>query len=562
MSKRIFRLAMLVAIVVLAASVVLIMGILYDFFERQLTRELEARAEYISYGIEQDGIGFVEGLEGSTDERVTVISPEGDVLIDTVADESELENHLDREEVKEALESGTGMSVRYSDTIMERTVYYAAIMDDGNVLRVSAVQYSVFAALLNILWPVVVVLIVAIILSLILSDRASKSIVRPINSLDLDNPEKNDTYEELTPLLRKIALQRRTIDEQLEKARQRQEEFILITENMSEGFLVIDSETNVLTYNSAALDLLGINREQVNGSVLVLNRAKDFRNVIEKVLSGSRAESEMPLQGKTYRLIANPVFENGAVIGAVIIILDITESVERERLRREFTSNVSHELKTPLTSISGFAEMMKDGGVPQATVADFSKSIYDEAQRLITLVSDIIKISELDDSTVVFEKEHVDLLRLSQDIARRLKPEADKNGIKITIEGGNEEVYGVKKILDEMIFNLMDNAVKYNKPDGKVKVTVAASDRNVTLSVSDTGIGIPKSDISRVFERFYRVDKSHSKLIGGTGLGLSIVKHGAIYHGAEISINSEEGVGTTVSIEFNRNVDIQNNETK
>lgn len=565
MSKRIFRMAILVAFIVLIASTAFIMGILYDFFEKQLENELASEAQYVSFGIDKVGMEYLDGFESSDGNRITVIAPDGEVLADTAADPSSLGNHSDREEVQEALETGTGMSIRYSDTITERTVYYATLMDDGNVLRVCAVQYSVFAALLNLLWPVTVVTILAIILSLILSDRAAKRIVRPINALNLDEPEKNETYEELTPLLKKIATQRREIDKQLESARHKQEEFILITENMSEGFLVIDNETNVLTYNSAALSLLGISREQVNGSVLVLNRAKDFRYVVEKALEGDRAESEMPLGDKTYRLIANPVYENSKIIGAVILILDITESAERERLRREFTSNVSHELKTPLTSISGFAEMMMGGGVPEATVIDFSKSIYDEAKRLITLVNDIIKISELDDDTAVFEKENVDLYELASDIVKRLKPQADKKHVTIDLSGEPAEVYGVDKILDEMIYNLADNAIKYNKDGGNVKISVVKSSDKVMVTVSDNGIGIPKQDINRVFERFYSVDKSHSKLMGGTGLGLSIVKHGAMYHKAEIYIESEEGVGTSISIEFpvgDESSKMQNEDTK
>ena len=330
---------------------------------------------------------------------------------------------------------------------------------------------------------------------------------------------------------------------------QMQEEFKLITENMSEGFLVIDSEMRILTHNTAAMKLLNMS-EAESENVLSVNRSKAFRKMLERVLSGVRNESETESDGKYYRFIANPVLDENHIIGAVIVILDVTESVNSENLRREFTSNVSHELKTPLTSISGFAEIMKNGDTPNEMVIDFSNSIYDEAQRLISLVSDIMKISELDEKTVVYEKETVDLYSLSLEVAERLRAEADKKNIKINVIGDTAEVIGVRKILDEMIYNLCDNAIKYNKENGIVDIIVSLADSKVKLIVRDTGIGIPTAQQSRVFERFYRVDKARSKSIGGTGLGLAIVKHGAIYHNAEIELESKENAGTLVSVIF------------
>ena len=328
-----------------------------------------------------------------------------------------------------------------------------------------------------------------------------------------------------------------------------QEEFKLITENMSEGFLVIDREMRILTHNTAAMKLLNMS-EAESENVLSVNRSKAFRKMLERVLSGVRNESETESDGKYYRFIANPVLDENHIIGAVIVILDVTESVNSENLRREFTSNVSHELKTPLTSISGFAEIMKNGDTPNEMVIDFSNSIYDEAQRLISLVSDIMKISELDEKTVVYEKETVDLYSLSLEVAERLRAEADKKNIKINVIGDTAEVIGVRKILDEMIYNLCDNAIKYNKENGIVDIIVSLADSKVKLIVRDTGIGIPTAQQSRVFERFYRVDKARSKSIGGTGLGLAIVKHGAIYHNAEIELESKENAGTLVSVIF------------
>ncbi len=548
MNKKIFRGTLLTAVLVLAAGVALIFGVLHGFFENQIKAELAKEAEYVSYALKNEGTAFLENFNAE-DERITLIAADGTVLADTAAEAADMENHSDREEIRQAFEKGAGESVRYSDTLTEKTVYYAMLLDDGNVLRVSTTQYTVPAVLLGLSQPVAVIIIFAFLLSLFLSARTAKSIVKPINALDLDSTENNDAYEELAPLLKKIAVQKRTIGSQLKEAGRRQEEFRLITENMREGFLVIDSGANLLTYNSAALKLLEI-AEPVGGSVLTLNRTKSFREAVERVLESGHSESEITLNGRMYSLIANAVLNEEKIIGAVIVILDVTESAKREQLRREFTSNVSHELKTPLTSISGFAEILKSGGASEETVADFSSSIYDEAQRLIALVSDIIKISQMDEGYVQFEKEKVDLFALAEEIAERLKSSADRKNVRISVLGEAAEIFGVRKILDEMIYNLLDNAVKYNKENGLADIIVMSAGNTVTLTVRDTGIGIPKSCRDRVFERFYRVDKSRSKAVGGTGLGLSIVKHGAAYHGAEIVLEGDEGKGTSVSVKF------------
>ena len=548
MYKKIFRSTFAAAVMVLLMSVVLIIGILFEYFEGQLQNELKTEASYISQGLKNDGIEYFDDFNSNT-RRISLITPDGRVIFDTNADKSKLDNHLQREEVQQAIKSGSGISVRYSDSMLEKTVYYAEKLEDGNILRVSTTQYTVFTVLLGLMQPVIVVMLIALLLSIFLSSRASKSIIKPINELNLDNPAENVTYDELAPLLHKIAIQNKTIDEQLKEAGQKQEEFRLITENMNEGFLVIDKAARLLTHNTSALKLLGGNGSEQE-SVFMLNHSKDFIETIEKALSGESCEKIARINNKAINLIASPVYEDKKLIGAVIIIIDMTESVEREQLRREFTSNVSHELKTPLTSISGFAEIMKDGGTPEETVKDFSKSIYDEAQRLITLVSDIIKISELDENTNAFESESVNLYELAQSVAKRLQPEADKKNILIRLKGNDTYVVGVRKILDEMISNLCDNAIKYNKDNGSAEIDVHTENGFAVLSVSDTGIGIPEESKNRVFERFYRVDKSHSKAIGGTGLGLSIVKHGAIYHKAKITLDSKEGKGTSISIVF------------
>lgn len=549
MFKKIFRSSLLTAMIVLLASIFLIMGILHGIFENQLEDQLQKETAFVATAIENEGISYFDNLSKDGD-RVTLIDKDGTVLADSQVDVSKLENHGDREEVKQAETEGRGQSVRYSSTMTEKTVYYAQKLDNGQILRISADQFTIVTILLGISQPIAIVVIAAIVLSLILSTNVAKHIVEPINDLDLDDPMENTVYDELSPLLRKIAHQNSTIEEQLKEARQKQEEFRIITDNMSEGFIVIDNQMKILTYNAAALKLFGA-EQKTPENILALSRSKPFRDAIYKSLDGEHSQAEMTTDERVYSIISNPVYDTEQeVIGAVIVVIDITEISRREQLRREFTSNVSHELKTPLTSISGFTEIMKSGGTDEATVIDFSRSIYDEAQRLISLVSDIIKLSELDDGTIEYEPETVDLYTLSLEIASRLSPQAQEKKIHFTVNGEKAEITGVKKILDEIIFNLCDNAVKYNRSGGDVKVSVKNSADTVTVTVSDTGIGIPTVQQDRVFERFYRVDKARSKSIGGTGLGLSIVKHGVMYHNAQISLESKENEGTTVVINF------------
>ena len=556
MNKKIFRSSLLTVCLVLAATIALIMGLLFHFFEKQIQKELANEAGFLAHALENEGAGYFDSFDNKNNRlagnnRITWIDENGTVLFDSRADVSELDNHADRDEIKTAMKEGKGMSTRYSKTLTEKTVNYAIRLSDGSILRVSTEQYTVVTILMGMLQPILFIMFVALILTLVLSARVSKAIIEPINKLDLEIPENNDTYEELTPLLRKIADQKETIGEQLADARKKQKEFNLITENMSEGFLVIDADANLLTYNSAALNLLEIT-PPADRSVLLFCRAKEFRGVISDVLSGIKAENTMVREERSYSLIANPVYEKESVIGAVVVILDITEREKRDMLRREFTANVSHELKTPLTSISGFAELMKAGDVLENDVTAFSTSIYDEAQRLITLVNDIIKISELDGQSIPYEKETVDLYELSKEVIGRLEKEADKKNITFHLIGGRAEIIGVHKILEEMLYNLCDNAIKYNKENGTVDVLVNQTGDGVNVIVRDTGIGIPISHQDRVFERFYRVDKSHSKKVGGTGLGLAIVKHGALYHHAKLSLESTVDVGTVVTIAFSK----------
>lgn len=550
MRSKIFKSSFFTSMFVLVISFFMVFTVFFNYFEEQVFSELESEAKYISYGIKDSGVEFLSNFENDN-KRITYISKDGTVLADTVADVASLKNHLDRKEVQDALKDGIGKSSRYSATLTEKTFYYAIKLDNGNILRVSTTQNSVIVILLGLLQPTVLIIVIALIISLLLAHRVSNSIIKPINNIDLENPQAAHTYEDLTPLLKKLVLQKKTINKQIKEAEKSREEFRLICENMNEGFLVIDKNEKVLSYNSSALNLLKIDNIDDN-SVLTFNRTKNFRETIKKALDGNRAENTILIGENTYDIIANPVYRDESIIGAVVVIIDVTESAKREQLRREFTSNVSHELKTPLTSISGFAEMMKAGGMQEETVIDFSTSIYDEAQRLIALVGDIMKISELDEGEISFDNEKVDLYSLSNDVVERLMPIAEKGNIAVNVIGDTAYVLGARKILYEMIYNLCDNAIKYNNSGGTVDIIINTNQDNVKLTVRDTGIGIPKSEQSRVFERFYRVDKSRSKSAGGTGLGLAIVKHGAIYHNAKIDLGSAEDKGTSITIRFNK----------
>lgn len=550
MNKRIFRSIFIVAIIILLASLAVVFGVLYTHYSDSYLTQLKNESLYIAQGIDKNGIDYFDNLPKNSSARVTWIDADGTVLYDSEADAATLENHSQREEVREALTSGNGESTRYSNTLSEQTIYYAVRLDDNTVLRISGSQHSVFSLLLKMLWPVLLILAAAIFLSALLASRLSKNIIKPINEIDLSNPEQAQTYDELAPLLRRIAHQNKQIDLQMEQLRQKQQEFSTITENMQEGLLVIDRKTDLLSYNSSAMRILRADEAVQNKSVLMLNRSESFRHAIDAALTGRHDEQLLQLNDKIYRLIANPVYSGDDLVGAVLVILDVTEKEQLDELRRQFTANVSHELKTPLTSISGFAEIIKNGIAKQEDIPRFAQNIYDESARLITLVNDIIRLSQLDEGSIPMEKEPVPLHRVVQDVLSRLQPAAQAKNVKITADIQSVSVFGVAQILDEMVYNLCDNAIKYNVEGGSVSVELKNVNGGACLTVRDTGIGIPKSDQQRVFERFYRVDKSHSKEIGGTGLGLSIVKHAALFHGATVTLESEPGKGTTVRVQF------------
>lgn len=561
MNRKIFIGIFAVALTVWLACIVCILGALYYYFNKKSAEEFRNEAIFVAQGIETSGAQYLEELSASPrrhseDVRITWIAGDGTVLYDNYTDAAKLESHADREEFREALESGSGQSVRYSSTQMEKIIYYAIKLNDGSVLRVSDTQYTVLSVVVVMLSPILLILIVSLILAAVFAGRISKSIIRPINAIDLEHPENAETYDELAPLLEKIDAQNKQIARQMEELRSRRREFESITENMAEGLVIVGHMAEVLTCNPSALKILNADKVPHKQSVLTLNRSEVFRHSVDSALAGKPSEVDLEIGGKVYRLIASPVraADTEDVIGATLIILDITEKNERERLRREFTANVSHELKTPLTSISGNAEIIKNGIVKPEDVPHFAENIYKEAGRLISLVNDIIKLSKLDEDGGEITKEPVDLSEIVSEVADSLRAQAERRAISSEIHTVKAVIMGIRPILTEMIYNLWENAIKYNKEGGKLYVDIAnecQDGRNfVKFSIRDTGIGIPSADLERIFERFYRVDKSHSKEIGGTGLGLSIVKHGARLHGAEITVKSEIDKGSVFIIQF------------
>lgn len=551
MTAKIFRNSMVVGLSVFLLTVALFMSMLYQYFQEQFTAQLENEAALVSAGVEAMGQDYLDGL--SSTNRITWVAPDGTVLYDNTADPASMENHADRVEIQEAMRGSRGTSVRESATLSEKTIYAARRLSDGSVIRLAGAQRTVAVLLLSMIQPLLIILALSLLLAAVLASRLSKGMIQPILNLDLEHPEQCETYDELSPLLTRIRRQNETIQRQMETLRQRQQEFTALTENMSEGFLLLDQRGHVLSYNSGALRLLGAAPPREEANVLTLDRGENFRQTVETALAGTRCQEHLERSGRQVQLLADPVFRGEQVAGAVLVLVDVTEREQGEQMRREFTANVSHELKTPLTAISGMAEIIKNGMVKPEDVAGFAADIYKECQRLITLVEDVIHLSRLDEGGAGLEKEPVELLGLCRKAVQRLEPLAQSSRVTLKTEGTPCTLPGIPGILEEIVYNLCDNAIKYNRPGGSVTVTVTPTKAGTELAVSDTGIGIPPEDQQRVFERFYRVDKSHSKEIGGTGLGLSIVKHGAMLHDARVELESTLGQGTTVRVIFPAN---------
>ena len=555
MTKKILAGVIGVSLVIMLVCVGLVMGIMYDYMGEKIDEQMASEAILAEEAWLTGGEAFLDRMEDRPDikSRITLIDSGGQVLYDSVADQSTMENHMEREEVKEALTEGVGKASRTSYTLAEDTRYYAKKTADGNIVRISTSHYSQLGLLLDTFGMIIITVAVLIILSVFISYRVARAIIKPINDIDLDNPDISENYEELGPLLHRIHQQNNSIKRQMEKLRQSREEFNIITKNMSEGLIIIDKDTEILTYNRSAIEMLGDGASrQIEGSVLKLNRSEPFRKAVADALEGNNSQVYLTEGDSTYEIISNPVREEEEVTGAILIVMDVTEREKGEKLRREFTSNVSHELKTPLTSIYGVSDMLASGMVKAEDVAGFAGTIKEESARLISLIDDIIKLSRLDESIVPQETEIIDVFGSARDVVRRLSGKAAENNIELSFNGEPSEIIGVQHILDEIIYNICENAIKYNRPGGFVKVSVRNEGSESLITVADNGIGIPKADRERVFERFYRVDKSHSKQIGGTGLGLSIVKHGVMYLGGRIRLESEDGVGTAITVVFPR----------
>ena len=561
MTKRIFGGAFIVSLVAIISAVAMVLGVAYTKEQQLFKRQLEQQAMLLAATMENtspdDDVESLRKLShdihGTFENRITYIGQDGTVLFDNEADPATMENHLGREEVVAAKQSGTGTAIRESYTMSEMTVYCARVIGYGCIVRVAGTMDTVAARIAGMWWEVLLVVITAAMVSLGVAAIVARVVVKPINSIDLKNPDIGESYSEIAPLLHRISEQNHEIDQQIAELTRSRKEFSLITENMSEGFIIIDSRTEVLSYNTAALKILGSDFTGSSRSVLVLNRSEAFRSAVEDALAGKRSETDLTLSEKIYQVIATPAFTGSSVTGAVMIILDITEKEAREELRREFTSNVSHELKTPLTTIYGISDMLVGGIVKPEDIPGFAKNIRDEAGRMITLIQDILKLSQLDENTFSDQRERVDLYELAQSAAERLRPQADEKHVTISVTGERSEFTGIATVLEEMIYNLLDNAVKYNKQGGRADVDVRSSGDDIVVTVSDTGIGVPADSIDRIFERFYRADKSHSRKIGVTGLGLSIVKHGVSLHGGSITVKSSEGSGTTFTMALPKN---------
>ena len=548
MTRKIFLSIMAAAAVVLLCSVLIIMGCLYDYFGGVQERQLEDELALAQTGVECSGKTYLKALEGES-YRLTWIAPSGEVLFDSQADESSMENHAQREEVRQALETGEGQSSRYSSTLLEKTIYYAKKLTDGSILRISISRATAGVLVMGMLQPMLVVLAAALILALVLAKRISARIVAPLNRLDLEKPLENDTYEELSPLLTRINQQRRQIDAQLRTLQQKKDEFDQITASMNEGLVLMNEKGTVLSINPAARALFHAEPDCVGRDFLTVERSHEISCAIRRALEEGHAELRVERGGREYQLDISRIESEGTVIGAVLLAFDITDREMAEQNRREFTANVSHELKTPLQGIIGSAELLENGMVQPDDVPRFVGHIRKEAQRLVTLIGDIIRLSQLDEGgELPFEP--VDLKKLAEEASASLASAAAEKQVTIRVHGDDRQITTVRRLASEIIYNLCDNAVKYNREGGSVDVTIDGTAHGAVVTVQDTGIGIPPEHQSRVFERFYRVDKSHSRQSGGTGLGLSIVKHAVQYLGGRIELESQPGKGTTMRVHF------------
>ena len=547
MTKRIFRSICFVAIAVFLASLILIMGVLYSYFSGVQQRQLQMQLELAAQGVTNEETAYFSDLT-VRDYRITWIDTDGTVLYDSDALSSDMENHLEREEIKEALATGYGESKRYSATLMDRSLYAAQRLEDGTVLRLSTAQSSILTLVLGMAQPISIVIVLAVVLSVVLAVRLSKSIVKPLNEIDLNHPLSNEGYDELAPLLRRIDGQQKQLRGQKTRLEQKQAELDTIIGSMSEGMVLLNERGKIVSINPAAMRLLGTSWNCVGTDMLTVSRNLDLHDILSRALQGQSEVQTVSLEAGKYQISASPIMSEEKVVGAALCFFDVTEKEKAEQMRREFTSNVSHELKTPLHSISGYAELLQNDMVKQEDIVPFAGKIYREAQRMTSLVEDILSLSHLDEGAEDMEWTEVKLYELASKAIAGLEAEAKAAKVTLSLSGEDCRLHGIPQLLHSIIYNLCDNAIKYNKVGGEVKVSVEKQDAGALLTVSDTGIGIPLQEQERIFERFYRVDKSRSKEVGGTGLGLSIVKHAVLIHHGTIEVDSEIGKGTTITV--------------
>ncbi len=549
MKKQIFNSICFAGIAVLIASFVLIMSVLYDYFSNIQMKQLKMETELAAKAVEKLGVDYLDSISDG-DYRITYISEDGTVIFDNKALSGTMENHLEREEIQNAIKYGFGESTRYSTTLTEMQLYCAQKLSDNSIIRFSAAHLSWWALIVSMMQPIIIVIFIAIVISLFLAFRLSLRIVKPLNEIDLEDSEPKKGYEEITPLLERIASQKNQLQVQKDELNRKKKEFETATNGMSEGIILLKETGMILSINKAAEKILSISDYSVGKDLLIFNSSSEIHELITNAAKGKHTEKTISINKKNYQINASPIITNETVVGIALILFDITEKEKAESARREFTANVSHELKTPLQNISGCAELLYSGMVKNEDISHFAEKIYLESMRMITLIDDIIKLSHLDENDSPYTFEEVDLLDIADNTVRSLNFSAEKNNVSINVNGNSITVKGIPQLISEIIYNLCDNAIKYNKDGGKVKIDISKNETGAVLSVSDNGIGISGDEQDRIFERFYRVDKSHSKKVGGTGLGLSIVKHAVLIHHAKIEVNSEIDKGTEIRVIF------------
>jgi len=546
MSRKIFKSILLTAVIVLLAALSVVTAFLYADTSAAQQTYLKTELALAMAGVEENGLEYLQHLS-LQDCRITWVNRDGVVLYDNQASPEEMENHADRQEIRQALLTGESSSSRYSDTLMEKTIYHAKVLTDGTVLRMSVSHQTVLAMVLGLLWPFLLIAVAAAVLAAVLAKWMARRLMEPLNRLNLDDPLGNDTYEELSPLLGRIHQQHQQIDRQFRELQSKTDEFNQITESMKEGLVLLDRQGVILSINPAAQRLFHAGTDCCGQDLLVLDRSREMREAFRNAMTSGHGEFRNQRDGKEYQFDVSRIESDGVVTGSVLLVFDITQQAAAERSRQEFTANVSHELKTPLQSIIGSAELIEGGLVKQEDLPRFIGRIRTEDARLVTLIEDIIRLSQLDEG-IPMPQEPVDLYAMAEDVTRILRETAERKGVKLSVTGQRVVVHGVPSLLHETLYNLCDNAIKYNVDNGAVEICISQAEQEACIFVQDTGIGIPEDCQSRVFERFFRVDKSHSKIIGGTGLGLSIVKHAVMYHNGRLDLKSQLGVGTTISV--------------